>query len=134
MKINIEVIPHKEHRYETVGDWWLDAEGVLQVRVSKMSDSRYSALVVIHELAEVLIESVKRTGQLVVPQSLVDETDKFDKAYEAAREPDNEEGEPGCEPTCPVYQGHMAASAIENIAAMLLGINYNEYADEIASL
>ena len=134
MRINIETISHAQQRYPTVGDWWLDDAGVLQVRVSKMSNPRYGALIVIHELVEVLIESAKRTGSLNVPVRLVEETDAFDKHYEANRGSDNEEGEPGCEPDCPVYQGHMAASAIENIAAMLLGVNYNDYADEVASL
>jgi len=133
MNIQIQIIPHNEHRYETVGDWWLDDDGTLQVRVSKLSDSRYEALVVIHELVEVLIESVKRTGKLEIPQKLVEETDMFDKRYEYGRAADDEESEPGCEPDCPVYQGHMAASAIENIVAMLLNVNYNDYADEIAA-
>src|SRR5215469_2815879 len=113
MIINIHEIDHSEQRYPTVGDWWIGADGVLQVRVSKMSDPRYSALVAIHEIVEVLIEGTKCAGKLEVPRELVDETDKFDKVYEAARDSENEAGEPGCEPDCPVYQGHMAASAIE---------------------
>lgn len=134
MKIDIQIIPHNEQRYETVGDWWLDEDGILQVRASGLSSSRYSALIVIHEIVEVLIESVKRSGAIQVPPALVEQTDMFDKRYEYTRSPDNEEGEPGGEPDCPVYQGHMAASAIERIAAMILGVNYNEYADEIASM
>ena len=133
MRIDIQVIPHNDQRYETVGDWWLDSEGTLQVRVTRLSDPRYARLIVIHELVEFLLESQKRGGDLSAMEKLVKETDAFDKAYEAKRPPDDDESEPGCEPTCPVYQGHMAASAIENVCAMVLGVNYNDYADEVAA-
>lgn len=134
MRINIEVIDHSQQRYETVGDWYMDQDGWLQIRVSQLSNLKYSALVAIHELVEVLIEGVKRTGHLEVPAKLVEQTDMFDKRYEYTRTPDNEDGEPGAEPDCPVYQGHMAATAIEHMAAMILGVNYNEYEAEIASM
>ena len=138
MKINFEVIPHNQMRYETCGDWWLDAEGVIQFRVSRMSNNRFSALVFIHEFVELMIELAKRSfGQLEareILKQLVARTDHFDKEYEKGRPADDDESEPGCEPRCPVYQGHMAASAIEHIAAMILGVNYNQYADEIAAM
>lgn len=134
MKINFEVIPHREQRYETCGDWWLDSEGTLQVRVSHLSDARYSRLIFIHELVEFLLESQKCGGDLNAMEQLVKETDAFDKAYEAKRRIDDDKSEPGCEPDCPVYQGHMAAAAIEQICAMILGVNYNEYTDEVAAL
>jgi len=134
MRINIEVIPHNEQSYETVGDWRIDEKGVLQIRVSRLSKAKYSALIAIHELVEVLIESVRRVGHLKVPPKLVEDTDLFDKNYEYSRPEDDEDSEPGAEPDCPVYQGHMAASAIEYIAAMILAINYNEYQKEIVGL
>jgi hypothetical protein len=134
MKINIEEIDHREQRYPTVGDWWLDTDGVLQVRVSRLSDPRYGALVVLHELVEVLIEGVKRTGRLAIPQALIDEVDAFDKRYEADRPKDDDTSEPGSDPTNPAYRGHMAAMATEHIAAMLFGINWNTYNDEVMSL
>lgn len=134
MDIHIEIIPHSQQRYPTVGDWWVDNQGIVQIRVSEMKAWCGNVLVAIHELVEVLIESAKRTSTLRVPANLVKETDEFDKTYEANRTRDNKEGEPGLDPRCPVYQGHMAASAIEMIAAMILGVNYNDYVDEVASL
>lgn len=135
VKINIEIIHHAQHRYPTVGDWWVGPEGTLEIRVSKLKDPRHEALIAIHELTEVLIETVKRLGKLDVPPAeFVAEADKFDETYEENRAEGDDESEPGCETTAPYYQGHMAASAIENIAAMLLGVNYNTYADEIASM
>ena len=55
MKINIETIPHSDQRYPTVGDYWDDENGVIQVRVSDMKDWRYEALVVMHELIEMFL-------------------------------------------------------------------------------
>lgn len=136
MKIEIEVIDHNDQRYETCGDWWRDENGTLQVRVSRMSDPRYSRLIAIHELVEVLLELTKRDPNWGANalQGLVAETDAFDRDYEAKRAKDDNESEPGCETNCPVYQGHMVASATENLAAMVLGVNYNSYADEVASM
>lgn len=134
MKINVEIVPHNDQRYETCGDWFLDSDGVLQVRISKLSNPCYERLILIHEIVEFLLESQKRGGDLSAMEQLVKETDAFDKAYEAARPSDDNESEPGCEPQCPAYQGHMAASAIENIAAMILGVNYNKYAEEVGAL
>ena len=52
MRIVIETIPHDKHRYETVGDYWYDDMGTLQVRVSDMGNEFYEKMVVIHELIE----------------------------------------------------------------------------------
>jgi hypothetical protein len=138
MKLNIEIIPHHEQRYETVGDWWLDREGVLQVRISRLSMHRYEILVLIHELVEIFIEWHRRTQRgLDDTKSLLEltsETDEFDILYEKRRKRGDKESEPGCETECPVYNGHMAASAIEHVAALIFGINYNDYANEIANL
>jgi hypothetical protein len=134
MKINIEIIPHAAQRYSTVGDWWVDPDGTLQIRVSKLSDPEFSALVALHEVVEVLIEGIKREGALAVPEELVRQTDGFDRAYEDRRAASDETSEPGYEYDCPVYQGHMVASAVEHLAAMVCGVNYNDYSEEITSL
>jgi hypothetical protein len=133
MKINIEMIPHQLHRYSTVGDWWVDKEGTLRIRVSDMGNEQYSALVALHELVEVLVESIKH-GSLAVPHWLVVQTDKFDEEYEAKRSKKDTSSEPGYQPDCPVYEGHMLASAVEHLAAMLLHIDYNAYQKAIADL
>lgn len=151
MRLDIQIIDHNAQRYETCGDWWVDAEGVVQVRVSHLSDRKYEYLILIHELTEMFLELAKRRTKLTRPNRIVqppphevrelqelrlltEETDRFDQRYEASRSADDNESEPGCEPDCPVYQGHMAASAIENIAAMVLEVNYNKYAEEVGAL
>ena len=53
-KIQIEIIPHSQQRYPTVGDYW-EENGVWHLRISEMADWRYKLLVAIHELAEMAL-------------------------------------------------------------------------------
>lgn len=129
MKINIEVIAHAKQRYETPGDWFWDSEGVLQIRVSKLPNPKFERLIIIHELVEILIETAR---QNIDPQRLLEITEESDKAFESGRTDDSAES--GYRPDNPVYHGHMAASAIEHIAGMLLGVDYNKYSEAVAAL
>ena len=54
MKVVIETVPHEDHRYPTVGDYW-EQDGVDHVRVSAMRDWRYEFLVAIHEMIEMTL-------------------------------------------------------------------------------
>lgn len=128
MKINIEFIPHRDQRYDTVGDWWLDDDDVLQIRASRM-DEPYSALVALHEIVEALVEGIRITGDLRVTRRMVEATDQWDKHFGEFTQ-----REPGYAPACPVYRGHMIASAVEHMVAMLVEIDYNDYEAKIADL
>jgi hypothetical protein len=118
MKIFIESIPHAQHRYETCGDYWIDSDDTLQIRVSELPDARYMLLVAIHELIEqVLCEQAGVTNEAV---------DAFDIAYEALRE-DGDESEPGDSSEAPYYKQHQFATGIERILAAELGVDWMEY-------
>src|ERR1700683_2097759 len=118
MKILIESIPHAQQRYETCGDYWRDADGTLQIRISQLPDKRYELLVAIHELIEqVLSEHAGVTNEQIAA---------FDFAYEAARK-EGDESEPGDSIDCPVYKQHQFATGIERILAAELGIDWIEY-------
>src|SRR5882762_2975119 len=54
MRIVIEIIPHKDQRYPSVGDWQFDEQGNLSIRVSH-SQHKYDACLIMHELAEALL-------------------------------------------------------------------------------
>lgn len=125
MKIIIETIEHKDHRYDTVGDWFYDADGTLHIKVSKLSDRRRERLIAIHELVEVLTCDLDGITQEVV--------DKFDMEYEASRHPDNEE-EPGDDPSAPYVKQHCLATGVERILAAAWGVNWKEYEDELGDL
>ena len=125
MKIIIETIPHEQHRYTTVGDWYYDDEGTLQIKVSGLSDWRREMLVAVHELVEVL--TCKQDG---VTQKVVDD---FDNEFEANRAPDNED-EPGDEPNAPYVKQHCLATGIERILAQQWGVSWKEYEQELCDL
>jgi hypothetical protein len=125
MKIVIESIPHDKQRYPTCGDWFYDADGTLQIKVSDLSDWRMSAAVAVHETVEALI--CKQDG---VTQEAVD---VFDKDFEENRESGNLD-EPGDSTKAPYYKQHGIASGIERIFATELGLDWNTYATEIDSL
>lgn len=125
MKIVIETIPHEQHRYTTVGDWYYDADGTLQIKVSGLSDWRREMLVAIHELVEVLTCKNDGVGQEIV--------DKFDKDFEANRSGDNED-EPGDEPDAPYVDQHCLATGIERILAQQWGVKWKDYEKELCDL
>lgn len=131
LRINLQVIPHREQRYETVGDWWWDEEGVLQIRSSKMDNPRFEQLVLLRELVEVLLADWTRPRE-TSRDYLLNRTEDHDKSFELARV--DEFSESGYEPKSPVYREHMIASAFEHIAALLMRVNYNEYTRAVAAL
>ena len=98
MKINIETIPHGAQRYPTVGDYWDDENGVVQIRVSDMKDWRYEALVAMHELIEMFL-----TKHREIAEPLISE---FDIKFEQSREQSLVGGEPGDHPHAPYRREH----------------------------
>lgn len=124
MNVKIEVIPHDQHRYPTVGDWYFEGEDLV-IKVSKLSDWRLEMLIALHELVEVL--KCKHDG------ISTEEVDKFDKAFEAKRTPDNFD-EPGDEPDAPYVKQHCLATGIERIMAAELGVSWKEYEQELDAL
>ena len=104
MKIVIESIPHDEMRYDTSGDYWLDAEGTLQVRVSRLSNPLHEQALAIHELWEALMAMARDIDFADI--------DSWDTHYEASRAP-GDDSEPGDHPDCPYHVAHRLASAIE---------------------
>ncbi|MES2006869.1 MAG: hypothetical protein V4436_02040 [Patescibacteria group bacterium] len=115
--IEIKTIPHNEQRYDTVGDYWEDAEGA-HIRVSAMEDLRYEYLVAIHELVEYFL--VKLAGVSI------DTIDSFDKNFEDARLSGNED-EPGDDLQSPYFMQHQVATMVERICAFAMGVLWAEY-------
>lgn len=125
MNVNIQIIPHANHRYTTVGDWWVDEAGDLQIRVSQLSDWRREQLIAIHEYAEFLM--CKQAG------ITTNQVDGFDKNFESERAPENED-EPGDEPTAPYVKQHCIATGIERILAAALDVQWKPYEEELGEL
>lgn len=117
--INVKVIAHKKQRYPTVGDWFYDKNGNLQIRVSRLSDPRYEQLIAVHEIVEACL----------CDQAGVDEqaVDAFDMKWTG-------EGEPGDDPAAPYHQQHLNATEVEKIMAKALGVDWAVYEKEINAL
>jgi hypothetical protein len=110
MKVIIEEIPHKEQRYNTVGDWQYH-DDTLQIKVSK-SDPRSTILVAIHELIEAVL--------CLDAGISAEEVDEFDLDFQY--------GEPGEHKDCPYRIQHTIASVVENI--VMTAMNYPQIVHE----
>lgn len=124
MKIVIDTIPHHEHRYPTVGDYWVDADGVLQIRVSETEDPRHSALVAVHELVEAVL--VRDIG---IAMAVIDD---FDMRHAVQAAPKYEE--PGDDPKAPYHRQHTFATAVERLMAREMDVSWQDYEDALGGL
>lgn len=126
-KIVIETISNEEQRYPTCGDYWIDSEGTLQVRVSKTTDS-YEFLVVIHELIEQFLSEQRGIKG--------DDIDKFDMKFEMDRKLGKHtlDEEPGDDKNAPYKKEHRFSTAIERLLAHELDVDWNEYETTLENL
>jgi hypothetical protein len=124
MKFSIEVIPHKDQRYETAGDWFWTGDN-LTIKVSDMGDWRYNATVAVHELIEALL--CKHDG---ISQDAVDE---FDIDFEKNRTQDDT-SEPGDDPAAPYHRQHCLATSVERMLIAELQVPWQIYDDAANAL
>src|SRR5690348_10139401 len=110
MNIIFRTIPHNEQRYETCGDWWWIKDD-LHIRVSKMSDWRYEALVLVHELVEVFL--CKHSG--IKEEAIHDFDIEFEKRRAKSLIPNY--SEPGDNRFAPYEKEHCLATGVERILA-----------------
>lgn len=120
-EINIKIIPHKKQRYETVGDYYYDNDGILQIRVSDMGNEMYHKMVIIHELIEEAL--TKHKG--ITEQEITD----FDLYYESRRKQGlvPEFSEPGFDKNAPYRDQHAFASSVEYGMCAMAGLDFMEY-------
>lgn len=128
MKIVIETIPHKEQRYETIGDWFYGVNGEIVIKVSKLGDDRYNFLVAIHEL----IEAFLCTSQGILQKDV----DAFDIDFELHRTAGDHgyTGEPGDSVEAPYKRQHCIATGVERLLAAELEVDWQTYEERIKSL
>lgn len=127
-KTIISVIPHDQHRYETVGDYFVDKDGVNQFRVSDMGNEDYEFLVAIHELIE---EHLTRRRGLTEPEIMA-----FDEMLEKERAEGkhSDSDEPGFDARAPYQKEHTIATGIEQMLAGHMGIDWNKYDETVMGL
>lgn len=116
--ISIKVIPESEHRYDTMGDWWVGNDGTWHIRVSQLGDWRKEFAVIVHEMVEMAL----CTYRGVAEQDVMD----FDLNFEANREEGNYE-EPGDQKDAPYRKEHQFATKIEKQITKELGVKWGSY-------
>ena len=128
MNTRIVTIPHRAHRYKTVGDWFKDADGFDMIEVSAMSDPRYELLVAFHEFIE--SELCKQRG---ISEARVT---AFDKKFEKERAKflHSADAEPGNDPRAPYRKEHFTAETMERLLAVELGVDWAKYSVEVGKL
>ena len=135
MEIHIKTIPAEHQRYPTVGDYWYDTEGVLQVRITEMPESIspelaefYTKMIIVHELSE---EALTKFRGLTEP-----EIADFDKYYEMRREQGlvPEDSEPGFDNNAPYLREHTLSTAIEMQMCAMAGLSWSDYDNLINEL
>lgn len=119
LTIHIEVIEHNKQRYPTVGDWWIDADGAFQIRVSSMDNWKMELLVAMHELIEQSLCQHRH-----IPEEAVS---AFDIAH-------LDSDEPGNIPDAPYHKEHVFATQLEKQLSDELGIDWDEYETKVQSL
>lgn len=140
MLIDFQIIPHKKQRYSTMGDYWQDKTNRhWQFCVSRMKDKRYVMLVFLHEVIEWTICRLTGVSMKAI--------DKFDKAYEKARNctaPFSEYDctpcgcpfcdEPGDDLHAPYHRAHKVAAECEELIAHALDVDWYDYNNTVESL
>lgn len=124
MNIIIKTIPHKEQRYETVGDYQL-RHGQWEITVSDMGNDDYEFLVLLHELVE---------WKLTQKRGISEESiTAFDKQFEEKRADGNID-EPGNDWNAPYHKEHVFAECIERMVAHEIGVDWEKYDKTVNNL
>jgi hypothetical protein len=125
MKIIIDIIPHEQQRYPTVGDWQYGEDNSIYIKVSDTFNWQFNALVGIHELIEAMLCKNRGIRE--------EEVTEFDIEFEDTRE-SNTSSEPGDHPEAPYHNEHVFAMCLERLLAHELRVNWEQYEEILDSL
>lgn len=125
LNIEIKTIPHKEQRYNTVGDY-IGSVNTETINISDLRNWKYEILIAIHELVETVL--CKDRG--ISNKSI----NKFDEVYNEDKRSEKNLTEPGLSNKAPYHKEHMFATQIEKKMAEELGVDWNEYNKHIDNL
>lgn len=114
MNIEIEFIPHKQHRFTTIGYWFVQ-DGTLYIQVSNEISWQNKIATVFHELIE--------AGICISKGITTEECDAFDAQFEEEykRKKWDINTEAGLDKRCPYRKGHIWGNRLEWLVMFLLG-------------
>jgi hypothetical protein len=144
--LRIEVIPHNEQKYNTIGDYWWEPGGELVIVVSDLGDPLAEMLVGLHEAIEGVALHYERplTDD---PNAIIKAVNDFDIAFEdrRLRSTDNHpeftclanhlhapDDEPGDCSAAPYHREHSLATAVERMLCAFVGYPWQKYEDVCA--
>ena len=111
-EISIKIIPHDDQSYPTYGNYWVDENGVLQVRISEFDDPDVAFRTMIHELAEAH-RCAKRGLDFR-------EIDEFDLAH-------LDSDDPGLLKCAPYHTEHMQSDQLERLLCVQDGVKWEDH-------
>lgn len=126
--INIKTIPHREQRYPTTGDYWRDADGIEQVRISDVGNADYEFLVALHEFIEWYIAEKRGIAEEGISAFDVQFEEEIKNGLHAPH------AEPGLDSRAPYRREHVFATEIEKRVAEELGIDWETYCKDLEEL
>ena len=120
-EIHIKTCP-KNEMSNAYGDYWIDNNGVLQIRVAE-SDIRTELILAMHELWE--------PNKAMLDGISIEQIDKWiaDNPEIIKNDPN-----PGAHETAPHKLQHIQATAFEVLAVTFLGMNWIKYDQELDAL
>ncbi len=122
MKIIIESIPHASHRYPTIGDYWRDADGTLQIRVSEMADAHSMIVIALHELVEVFLCEDRGIAE---PEIMAFDLKSLTGPFK---------DDPGHDPNAPYHYEHVFAEIVERMMLLELGLDWQRHEEACLAL
>jgi hypothetical protein len=118
---NIWVIPHKNQRYDTAGDYYKNPLENWDICISKMN-ADYEFMVAVHELIEFYLTQKHGIKEVDITKF---DTKDVEPEYRS---------DPGLSPKAPYHKEHMFAEKIEKRLAKELNINWNIYCNYFKKL
>lgn len=120
MEIKVAILPIDQMRYQTVGDYYYNADGSLQFDIADTGNPVYNKMILIHELIEQTLTEARGIDTKVI--------DDFDMMFEKEREDGFHDlaDEPGFDSRSPYQAEHALATAVELMICAHLGIKWND--------
>jgi len=119
MNIDLKFIPHADHRFTTIGHWYV-VDDVLVIQISKEICFANKVAVIFHEL----IEAAMCISRGITTEECDAFDEMFEKEYDAGIWPRSVEA--GFDMRCPYRRGHIWGSRFERIVIFLLGASWRE--------
>lgn len=123
-RIIIDVLPHQEQRYDTLGDWYSVKTSTgehLRIVVSSLHNPLAELALIVHELVEAVV--CREDG---ISAEMVDQFDfGFIEGQKNGVIP--KDAEPGDHPDAPYKEQHELATRIEKEVLHSVGMTWAEY-------